>query len=81
MREATCVGGGAVNGKSLYLPLNFVANLKPLLKSLIKKNKGTGTARQFFQSGYTILYSHQRCMSSSFDTDSPTLGMLSGVNF
>ena len=50
MREATCVGGGAVNGKSLYLPLNFVANLKLLLKSLIKKKiKGEELPNSFFK--------------------------------
>ena len=34
------VGGGAIDGKSLYLPLNFVANLKLLLKKSHKKRGG-----------------------------------------
>ena len=39
--RCVCCGGYAcsrgLHGKSLYLPLNFAVNLKPLLKKLILK--------------------------------------------
>ena len=47
-------GGQRIHGKSLYLPLKFTTNFKPLFKSLYTKKKKRERERDEIQVSYVI---------------------------